>query len=143
MHKTTILCQLGLFCHQLTTISPSILNYFWWELYHFLFFCWHERLFASTCHRISTYSMTIVNDAIVFHIHHSKDDDDYDEEFQCTWILQLHKIAFSINPKNMTIHQISKKYSCILLLASATHDMVNESAIASTRFNCKQNSCML
>ena len=32
-HKTTILCQFGLFCHQLTTISPSILNHFWWELY--------------------------------------------------------------------------------------------------------------
>ena len=36
MHKTTILCQFGLFCHQLTTISPSILNHFWWELYHYL-----------------------------------------------------------------------------------------------------------
>ena len=34
-HKTTILCQFGLFCHQLTTISPPILNHFWWELYHF------------------------------------------------------------------------------------------------------------
>ena len=33
MHKTTVLCQFGLFCHQLTTISPSILNHFWWELY--------------------------------------------------------------------------------------------------------------
>ena len=33
-HKTTILCQYGLFCHQLTTISPSILIHFWWELYH-------------------------------------------------------------------------------------------------------------
>ena len=33
MHKTTILCQFGLFCHHLTTISPSILNHFWWELY--------------------------------------------------------------------------------------------------------------
>ena len=33
-HKTTILCQFGLFCHQLTTISPSILIHFWWELYH-------------------------------------------------------------------------------------------------------------
>ena len=33
MHKTTILCQFGLFCHQLTTISRSILNHFWWELY--------------------------------------------------------------------------------------------------------------
>ena len=33
MHKTTILCQFGLFCHQLTTISPSILNHFWWEFY--------------------------------------------------------------------------------------------------------------
>ena len=33
-HKTTILCQFGVFCHQLTTISPSILNHFWWELYH-------------------------------------------------------------------------------------------------------------
>ena len=33
-HKTTILCQFGLSCHQLTTISPSILNHFWWELYH-------------------------------------------------------------------------------------------------------------
>ena len=33
MHKTTILCQFGLSCHQLTTISPSILNHFWWELY--------------------------------------------------------------------------------------------------------------
>ena len=33
MHKTTIPCQFGLFCHQLTTISPSILNHFWWELY--------------------------------------------------------------------------------------------------------------
>ena len=32
-HKTTILCQFGLFCHQLTTISPSILKHFWWELY--------------------------------------------------------------------------------------------------------------
>ena len=29
MHKTTILCQFGLFCHQLTTI----LNHFRWELY--------------------------------------------------------------------------------------------------------------
>ena len=36
MHKTTILCQFGLFCHQLTTISPSILNHFWWELYQVL-----------------------------------------------------------------------------------------------------------
>ena len=33
-HKTTILCQFGLFCHQLTTISPPILIHFWWELYH-------------------------------------------------------------------------------------------------------------
>ena len=33
MHKTTILSQFGLFCHKLTTISPSILNHFWWELY--------------------------------------------------------------------------------------------------------------
>ena len=33
MHKTTILCQFGLFCHQLTTISPSILSHFLWELY--------------------------------------------------------------------------------------------------------------
>ena len=33
-HKTTILCQFGLFCHQLTTISPSIFIHFWWELYH-------------------------------------------------------------------------------------------------------------
>ena len=33
MHKTTILSQFGLFRHQLTTISPSILNHFWWELY--------------------------------------------------------------------------------------------------------------
>ena len=33
-HKTTILCQFGLFCHQLTTISPSILIHFLWELYH-------------------------------------------------------------------------------------------------------------
>ena len=32
-HKTTILCQFGLFCHKLTTISPSILNHFSWELY--------------------------------------------------------------------------------------------------------------
>ena len=32
-HKTTILCQFGLSCHQLTTISPSILNHFSWELY--------------------------------------------------------------------------------------------------------------
>ena len=32
-HKTIILYQFGLFCHQLTTISPSILNHFWWELY--------------------------------------------------------------------------------------------------------------
>ena len=32
-HKTTILCQFGLFCHKLTTISPSILIHFWWELY--------------------------------------------------------------------------------------------------------------
>ena len=32
-HKTTILCQFGLFYHQLTTISPSILIHFWWELY--------------------------------------------------------------------------------------------------------------
>ena len=33
MHKTTVLCQFGLFRHKLTTISPSILNHFWWELY--------------------------------------------------------------------------------------------------------------
>ena len=33
-HNTTILCQVGLFRHKLTTISPSILNHFWWELYH-------------------------------------------------------------------------------------------------------------
>ena len=33
-HKTTILCQFGLFRHKLTIISPSILNHFWWELYH-------------------------------------------------------------------------------------------------------------
>ena len=33
MHKTTILCQFGIFCHQLTTISPSILNHFSCELY--------------------------------------------------------------------------------------------------------------
>ena len=25
--------SLDYFCHQLTTISPSILNHFWWELY--------------------------------------------------------------------------------------------------------------
>ena len=36
-HKTTILCQFGLSCHQLTTISPSTLNHFWWELYQFRF----------------------------------------------------------------------------------------------------------
>ena len=36
MHKTTILCQFGLFCHQLTTIPPPILNHFWSELYHHL-----------------------------------------------------------------------------------------------------------
>ena len=35
VHKTTILCQFGLFCHQLTTVSPSILNHFWWELYQY------------------------------------------------------------------------------------------------------------
>ena len=35
MHKTTILCKFGLFRHKLTTISPSILNHFWWELYHY------------------------------------------------------------------------------------------------------------
>ena len=34
-HKTTILCQFGLFRHKLTTISPSILNHFWWELYQY------------------------------------------------------------------------------------------------------------
>ena len=33
-HKTTILCQFGLFCLQLTTISHPILIHFWWELYH-------------------------------------------------------------------------------------------------------------
>ena len=33
MHKTTILCLFGLLRHKLTTISPSILNHFWWELY--------------------------------------------------------------------------------------------------------------
>ena len=33
-HRTTILCEFGLFRHKLTTISPSILNHFWWELYH-------------------------------------------------------------------------------------------------------------
>ena len=33
-HKTTILCHFGLFRHKLTTISPSILNHSWWELYH-------------------------------------------------------------------------------------------------------------
>ena len=27
-HKTTFLCKFGLFCHQLTTISPSIHNHF-------------------------------------------------------------------------------------------------------------------
>ena len=37
MYKTTILCQFGLFCHQLTTISPSILIHFWWELYQLSF----------------------------------------------------------------------------------------------------------
>ena len=26
--------SLDYFCHQLTIISPSILNHFWWELYH-------------------------------------------------------------------------------------------------------------
>ena len=36
MHKTTILCQFGLFCHKLTTISPSILIHFGWELYQFV-----------------------------------------------------------------------------------------------------------
>ena len=40
MHKTTILCQFGLFCHKLTTISPSILNHFWWELYQPDEDCW-------------------------------------------------------------------------------------------------------
>ena len=28
------LCQFGLFRHNFTTISPPILNHFWWELYH-------------------------------------------------------------------------------------------------------------
>ena len=27
------LCQFGLFCHNFTTVSPPILNHFWWELY--------------------------------------------------------------------------------------------------------------
>ena len=30
------LCQFGLFCHKFTTVSPPILNHFWWELYHSL-----------------------------------------------------------------------------------------------------------
>ena len=33
-HKTTILCQFGLLSPAYLTISPSILNHFWWELYH-------------------------------------------------------------------------------------------------------------
>ena len=28
------LCQFGLFRHNFTTVSPPILNHFWWELYH-------------------------------------------------------------------------------------------------------------
>ena len=27
------LCQFGLFRHNFTTVSPPILNHFWWELY--------------------------------------------------------------------------------------------------------------
>ena len=58
-HKTTILCQVGLSCHQLTTISPSILNHFWWELYQchlwwIQFKCWElkwktSQVGAHTC----------------------------------------------------------------------------------------------
>ena len=34
-HKTTILCQFGSFLAQVyQPVSPSILNHFWWELYH-------------------------------------------------------------------------------------------------------------
>ena len=31
--QDNILCQFGLFRHKFTTISPPILNHFWWELY--------------------------------------------------------------------------------------------------------------
>ena len=46
MHKTTIIYQFGLFCHQLTTISPSILNHFWWELYHVV----GSKIMGLQCH---------------------------------------------------------------------------------------------
>ena len=29
------LCQFGLFRHNFTTVSPPILNHFWWELYQY------------------------------------------------------------------------------------------------------------
>ena len=32
--QDNILCQFGLFRHKFTTVSPPILNHFWWELYH-------------------------------------------------------------------------------------------------------------
>ena len=31
--QDNILCQFGLFRHKFTTVSPPILNHFWWELY--------------------------------------------------------------------------------------------------------------
>ena len=52
------LCQFGLFRHNFTTVSPPILNHFWWELYQF-----------STKQKINTRSSTEaelvgVNDAM-------------------------------------------------------------------------------
>ena len=51
MHKTTILCQFGLFCHQLPTISPPILNHFWWELYQTMttFQLTSQQLMSQQC----------------------------------------------------------------------------------------------
>ena len=51
-HKTTILCQFGLFCHQLTTISPSILIHFWWELYQINSLIIRLRSYQSNQHSI-------------------------------------------------------------------------------------------
>ena len=31
--QDNILCQFGLFRHKFNTVSPPILNHFWWELY--------------------------------------------------------------------------------------------------------------
>ena len=55
-HKTTILCQFGLFLVILTTITQPILIHFWWELYQM-----RASLSESTPERLDSNISTISN----------------------------------------------------------------------------------